>query len=148
MPQKKKSLSLRITQADFDRAQVVADRLGVRVSDVFRFALKVGLAKLAPLDDTKAQGRALMPAFVECGRDLADYFDLDAERLARIVNGEVEGDEQRVAVEDIEMLAMSGMQDHYLRSRLRQLNRTADGSMGMDDMLRRYLDEKYIESLD
>ena len=49
------------------------------------------------------------------------------------------GGEAGAAVTKIEMLAMSGMQDHYLRSRLRQLNRTADGSMGMDDMLRRHL---------
>jgi len=48
---RKQAVSLRLSAADIRKIKKLSKRLGVRDSDIFRYALKVMLAKLAPLCD-------------------------------------------------------------------------------------------------
>ena len=48
MDAKKKNVSLRMSQSDIDKVKAVSDRLGVKETDVLRFAVKQMLQKLAP----------------------------------------------------------------------------------------------------
>jgi hypothetical protein len=110
---RKKAVSIRISSSDVSKIKRLAKRLGVRDSDVIRFAVKSALAKLAPLQDPEVRGRNLVPMFVESGSELFHHFELDAMRLENIIN-----DERRVDHEDIQLIAMSGVQQPYLRWRL------------------------------
>jgi hypothetical protein len=120
----------------------MAKRLGVRDSDIIRFAIKSALARIAPLCDPAIRGRNLVPVLVESGDELIRYFELDAFRLEAIINDEVEPKSQ-VDRDDIALLALSGLRDEYLHMRLDN----GGGSVPSTESarsLRRYLYDKYV----
>jgi len=84
--------------SDVRKLKKLASRLGVRDSDVIRFAVKSMLTRLGPLYDAEMRGRALVPVFVEFGTELLRFFDLDGARLEAIVN---EGVDCAVRVGDL-----------------------------------------------
>src|SRR5262245_34705195 len=165
MESRKKAVSIRISTSDLSKIKRLAMRLGVRDSDVIRFAVKTALAKLAPLHDPAIRGRSLVPVFVESGTELLRYFDLDAMRLENIINEAAE-DERRVDHEDIQLIAMSGIQQPYLRWHLAAVpsaaaeRNTSNGTngwagasstsetqadhVGSAPSLKEYLYEKYV----
>ena len=67
--------------ADIRKVKKLAGRLGVRDSDVIRFAVKSMLGRLAPLIDSEVHGRNLVPVFVESGAELLRFFEIDASKL-------------------------------------------------------------------
>ncbi|MGH8208223.1 MAG: hypothetical protein ACREU6_01255, partial [Steroidobacteraceae bacterium] len=97
---------------DVRKVKKVASRLGVRDSDVIRFAVKSMLARLGPLYDPEAHGRNLIPVFVESGAELLRFFEIDASRLEAIINGGVDI-ERRVDRDDIALLALTGTPEPY-----------------------------------
>jgi hypothetical protein len=153
MENRKQAISIRMNAPDVRNVKRLAKRLGVRDSDVIRYAVKVLLARLSPLHDPNARGRSLVPVFVETGGDLCRHFDLDAMRLESIINEGVSPD-VRVAHEDIQLLAMSGVHRSYVRLRLASLNGQHQSfdqdniedstDEELDESLRRYLYEKYM----
>jgi hypothetical protein len=139
-------MSIRINTADLSKVKRLAKRLGVRDSDIVRFALKTMITRLVPLCDPEVRGRNLVPVFVESGAELLRYFDLDAAKLDAIINDET-GSERRVEREDIALLALTGSQDAYAALKLSELNREEDGALRDGELstsLRRYLYEKYV----
>ena len=159
MDSRKQAVSIRMTAADVRNVKRLAKRFGVRDSDIIRFAVKVMLRRLAPLHDPQVRGRSLVPVFVESGNEIFRFFELDAMRLDSIINeGADEG--SRVEHEDIQLIAMSGIQQSYARLRLSSIGtnkpngfvgRSAagrtDGSAEEEELgtsLRRYLYEKYV----
>lgn len=152
MGARKKAISVRIGEADLGNLRRLARRLGVRDSDVIRVAIKSLLAKWSPLHDVSVRGKNLVPVFLENGSELFRHFDLDTPRLDSIIN-EGAGDDVRVEMEDIQLIAMSGIQRSYLRWRLDHVGATVavNGSRQSDEdthpvehTLRQYLYEKYV----
>ena len=132
--------------SDVRKVKKLAGRLGVRDSDVIRFAVKSMLARLGPLYDTEVRGRNLVPVFVEFGTELLRFFDLDGTRLEAIVNEGVEPG-KRVDRDDIALLALSGAQEQYAALKLSELHQhdSAGGSQGdLASSLRQYLYDKYV----
>ena len=134
---RKQAVSLRLSAGDIRKIKKLSKRLGVRDSDVIRYALKVMLAKLAPLCDAAVRWRNLMPVF--------------EERLEAVINGGVE-DEHRVDADDIQLMAMIGMQRNYAKLSLRDLHDKVVAPLGtnaLDDTLstnfRRHLYTKYVQ---
>jgi hypothetical protein len=155
MDGRKQAVSIRLNSADLRNVKKLSKRLGVRYSDVIRYAVKSTLAKLGPLFDAETRGRNLVPVFVEAGTDMVRYLDLDAARLETIINDGASED-ARVDHADIQLLAMSGIQQSYARIRLTHIGTTrnngaasADREKPNDDeplvqSLRRYLYDKYV----
>lgn len=154
MAHRKKAISVRVGEADLVNLRRLAKRLGVRDSDVIRVAIKSLLGRWSPLHDTLVRGRNLVPVFLENAADLFRHFELDTPRLDSIINDGVNED-GRVAMEDIQLIAMSGVQRSYLRWRLEQVGSTPVDSTrhekqeALDDKqvehtLRQYLYEKYV----
>ena len=148
---RKQAVSLRLSAADIRKIKKLAKRLEVRDSDIIRYALKVMLAKLAPLCDPAVRGRNLMPVFVDTGVDILQHFELDEERLETIINHGAE-DGHRVDVDDIQLMAMIGMQRNYAKLSLRDLHEKVAAppvSNGLEDTLatnfRRHLYTKYVQ---
>ncbi len=146
--QRKQAMSIRLGESDIRKIKRIAKRLGVRDSDVIRFAIKSTLSRIAPLCDPAIQGRNLVPVFVESGDELIRYFELDAFRLQGIINDHVPAGTQ-VERDDVALLAMSGLREEYLVMRLK------DGSAGAGEpspgdagaktaSLRGYLYDKYV----
>lgn len=141
--QRKQAVSIRLGLSDVRKIKRVAERIGVRDSDVIRFAIKSMLSRIAPLCDAEVCGRNLVPVFVEAGCDLIAHFDLDAFRLESIIN-EGADEERRVAHDDVVLLAMSGTQQPYLKLRLGQVNGADGEGAPTVESLRHYLYAKYV----
>src|ERR1700723_4437923 len=84
--QRKQAGSIRLGESDIRNIKRIAQRLGVRDSDIIRFAIKSTLSRIAPLCDAAIRGRNLVPVLVESGDELIRYFELDAFRLDTIIN--------------------------------------------------------------
>jgi hypothetical protein len=144
---RKAAVSVRIGASDVRDVKAIARRLGVRDSDVFRYAVKNSLAQLAPLVDPKVQGRDLLPVFIEAGPGLLRYFELDAAKLGEIVNTGVDKPELRVAAEDLTLLSMAGIKESYALVKLGELLDDKEPlpaeKDGLVEILREYLYGKY-----
>lgn len=143
---RKQAVSIRMNAADVRKVKRLASRLGVRDSDVIRFAVKNMLAKLGPLYDPEAHGRNLVPVFVESGAELLRFFDIDASKLESIINNGVDGD-RRVERDDIALLALTGAQEPYAALKLSELDRTErrrQTTAELSESLRQYLYAKYV----
>lgn len=141
---KKKLISIRVRCHDVDRVKEISRRIGVRESDLFRFAIRMLLARFAPLRNVELGGRELLPLLMEFGTELAHYFELDAERLAWIINQGVEDPAKQVDSRDIELLIMSTVQESYAYLRLRDLTDEELKPQGVNGMVRRYIYDKYL----
>jgi len=142
---RKQAVSIRMNGGDIRKVKQLARRLGVRDSDVIRFAVKSMLARFAPLYDSEASGRNLVPVFVESGAELMRFFDIDATGLDAIINQGVE-QERRVDRDDIALLAMSSSQEPYAAIKLSELDsRASPGEPAeLSQSLRQYLYGKYV----
>jgi hypothetical protein len=141
--QRKQAVSIRLGEGDLRNIKRMSQRLGVRESDIIRFAIKTMLNRIVPLCDDAITGRNLVPVLVESGDELIRYFELDAYRLEKIIN-EQAGANTRVERDDIALLAMSGLREEYLVMRMQ-------GGTGMPAepavpgrSLRAYLYDKYV----
>lgn len=139
---RKQAVSIRLGPGDIRKVKQLAERLGVRDSDVIRFALKWTLNRIAPLCDPEIRGRSLVPVFVENGTELIRGFELDAFRLDAIINDGAEAD-RNVAHDDIALLALAGSQQSYALLRLRP-NGAGENSTASIEALRQYLYDKYV----
>jgi hypothetical protein len=145
---RKQAVSIRMNAADVRKVKKLANRLGVRDSDVIRFAVKSMLARLGPLYDSEVHGRNLVPVFVESGAEILRFFDIDATKLESIINQGVETD-RRVDRDDIALLALTGSQEPYAALKLSELNRSErrrqnPNAAELSESLRQYLYAKYV----
>lgn len=146
MDDKKQNISVRLNSSDLWKIKEIAKRLNVRESDVFRFAIKATLKKLIPLHDLEVRGSDLVPAFIECGTDLINYFDFDTNQLEKIINGGVEESAKKVKSEDIELLAMSGMKENPIYMKLKYITGKYEenGVIEPYTLIRQHLYDKYV----
>ena len=153
MSSRKRAVSIRMSAGDIVSVKKLAKRLGVRDSDVIRCAVKMMMSKLGPLADATVRGRNLVPLFMESGSDLFRHFDIDAIRLENIINDGVT-EEAQVDHDDIQLIAMNGVQRSYIKLRLSAIGNgnghhtepEAEHRNGerLDESLRQYLYEKYV----
>ncbi len=141
--QRKQAVSIRLGESDIRNIKRVAKRLGVRDSDIIRFAIKSTLNRISPMCDPAIRGRNLVPVLVESGDDLIRYFELDAFRLESIINDQVEEGRQ-VDRDDIALLAMNGLREEYLVMRLKDGDPSTDDPAPRARSLRGYLYDKYV----
>lgn len=141
--QRKQAVSIRVGASDIRNIKRIARRLGVRDSDIIRFAIKSTLSRIAPLCDPAIRGRNLVPVLVESGDELIRHFELDAFRLENIINDNVEAGRE-VERDDIALLALSGLREEYLVMRLKDGNGAPIEAAAQGRSLRGYLYDKYV----
>lgn len=152
---RKKAVSLRLNVSDIKRIKRISQRLGVRDSDVIRYAIKTLLFRLSPLSDPDVKGRSLVPLFLEGGAEIVHHFDLDAQQLGTIINEDVEPD-QAVSLEDLHLLAMTGGMEAGAPVDGGERNGSQGKVLGSplphgerrSSPMRRYLYEKYLYRID
>ncbi len=143
LDQRKQAVSIRLGESDLRNIKRMAGRLGVRDSDIIRFAIKSMLHRISPLCDDGITGRNLVPVLVESGDELIRHFEFDSYRLERIINERAQED-ARVDHDDIALLAMNGLREHYLLMRLNDNNGAPIDAGGQARSLRAYLYDKYV----
>jgi (2Fe-2S) ferredoxin len=140
---RKRAVSVRLGGSDVRNIKRIAQRLGVRESEIIRYAIKSTLSRIAPLCDPAIRGRNLVPVLVESGDELIRYFEMDSFRLESIINAHVE-DGRQVDRDDIALLAMSGLREEYLVMRLKDASGAPVDDVSQGQSLRRYLYDKYV----
>jgi hypothetical protein len=140
---RKQAVSIRLGDGDVRNIKRMAQRLGVRDSDIIRYAVKSMLSRISPLCDDAIRGRNLVPVLVESGDELIRYFELDAFRLDSIINDRA-GADTRVDRDDIALLAMSGLREQYLVMRMQDGSVVPEGVGTPGRSLRNYLYDKYV----
>ena len=128
--------------------------MGVRNSDVIRFALKCCIARLGPLLQPELKGRDLVPLFVDAGSDIVRYLDLDAAQIDSIINDDVAFGE-KVDRADIHLLAGTGAQQSYpwmrnagaVGARAAPLLSPGDEDSLLSHSLHRYFYDKYMSEV-
>lgn len=151
MEGRKQAVSIRLGAADLRNLKRLSRRLGVRYSDMIRFAVKSTLVRLGPLIDAEATGRNLIPVFLESGGEMVRYLDLDATQLETIINEGADAS-NRVEHGDIQLLAFSGLPRSYAKLRLASINGKAasaelphaDEDAPVEQSVRRYFYQKYV----
>jgi hypothetical protein len=154
MEGRKQAVSIRLNAADVRNLRKLSRRLGVRNSDIIRYAIKNALTRLAPLCDAETRGRALVPALVDAGGDLMRYLDLDIADLESVIN-EGAAPEQQVDRADVQLLAVSAPPPGYARLRLVRIGGArapegigapADGMAEESHLgsVRKYFYDKYV----
>jgi hypothetical protein len=140
--QRKQAVSIRLGDGDVRNIKRMAQRLGVRDSDIIRYAINAMLNRISPLCDEAITGRNLVPVLVESGDELIRYFELDAYRLESIINERTDA-QSRVDRDDIALLAMSGLREQYLMMRMNGSG-TPQEAAAPGKSLRNYLYDKYV----
>lgn len=138
---RKQAVSIRLNAADLRNLRKLSRRLGVRNSDVIRYAIKSVLARLVPLTDSDMKGRELVPVLLDSCAELMRYLDLDASSLQTIVN-EGAPPELQVDYADVQLLAMDSLQQSVVRLRLVRVGGATNGAS--DGSVRRYMYDKYV----
>lgn len=146
MQTKRKNISVRMSAWEQKRVREIAERLGVKESDMIRYSINNTLGKLMPFHDRSYKGASLMPAVLDSAEDLLRYFHLDAEQLNRIINDGVDDPQKRVAEEDLEMIVLGHFNEHYIQQKLMELCDVPVEVNGVQRALREYLIRKYILS--
>lgn len=144
--QRKQNISLRMNGSDLKKIKAIANRLHVRESDVYRFAIKTMLAKLGPLHNANLKGTDILPVLLEIGPEFVSYFNLDAAGLEQIINSDISTEERKVQMEDIELLALSASHENFVMLKLKELSKNDLSHQGISYMLREYLVNKYVEN--
>lgn len=141
---RKQAVSIRLGEGDVRNIKRMAQRLGVRDSDIIRYAIKSMLGRMSPLCDDAITGRNLVPVLVESGDELIRHFELDAFRLDSLINDRADVD-TRVDRDDIALLAMSGLREQYLVMRMKDDgNVLPHEAVTRSRSLRNYLYDKYV----
>ena len=135
---------MRISGHDLTRIRCISDRLSVKDSDVFRFAIWMLLNYLSPMDNETAHGDYLVPSLIKCGPELVNYFDLDVQQLQSIVNGGLKDSDHAVDLEDIDLLVSAQSHESIVFQRLQHFLQKMQEPMGASSLLQRYLTEKYL----
>ncbi|MCF6205218.1 MAG: hypothetical protein L3J59_16400 [Methylococcaceae bacterium] len=141
MNQRKEIVSLRLTNDDRTAVQSIADRLLVRESDIYRFAVNQLVTRLQKLLDSSCRGIDLLPLFLELREDLNYNLGFKKNQLYNIINHKELAPERQVSMEDIELLILP---HHLVRNRLKTLHDINDNNIDTDKWLRLYFKEKYL----
>ena len=95
-----------------------------------------------PLMHSDLKGPDFIVALLDCGQELMKYFEFDAHQIDKIVNHGVSNSDC-VSMEDIELVAIAGVNENYLAKRLSELGETVESRDKVLEVLRNYLVKKY-----
>lgn len=144
MNDSKQMISVRLVESDRMAVKAIANRLLIRESDVYRFAVNFFLNRFDCLADPSSQGSDLLLPFCELRRELSNTIPMKKHLLERIFNNSKVDPDKYVAMSDIELLLLP---NHLLKQRLQKLHRiphaALNGYADIEEHLKAYFIEKY-----
>ncbi len=144
MNDSKQMISVRLVESDRMAVKAIANRLLIRESDVYRFAVNYFLNRFDCLANPSCQGSDLLLPFCELRQELSHTIAMKKHLLERIFNNSAVNPDKYVAMSDIELLLLPA---HLLKQRLLKLQRAPSAavkdSADVEDRLKGYFIEKY-----
>ncbi len=141
MNERKNIVSMRLTDADRQAIQSIAERLYIRESDVYRFAVKQLLANMEVLLTSSHSGCDLLPLLLELREELIHHLGLKKNQLYNILNSGETKPEKYVSMSDVELLTLSKAS---LRQQLMHIHEPPEKNIDTDLWLKLYFSEKYF----
>jgi len=138
---KKHIVSMRLNNVDRIAVRATAERLFIRESELYRFAIYHLLNQLHKLHDESCSGADLIPLFLELKDELNTHLNLKKPQLFQIFNSRCTDADKFVAMSDIELLLLP---PQAVRQRLQQMSDTAKHKQSdTQAWLKDYFCEKY-----
>ncbi|MGH1471304.1 MAG: hypothetical protein ACRBCS_08930 [Cellvibrionaceae bacterium] len=141
---KKRNVSVRLSESDIKKMKGIADRFGVKESELFRYAVKSVLTKLMPFNDKNLRGADLVPAWLESGQDILTYFPMDAEQIENIFNFDINEKEKKIEQGDIDLIVLSNLNEKFVVKRLSEICDMNIGHSDVQRVLHKYIYDKYV----
>lgn len=138
----KKNISVRLSESDLRRLKDISTRLSVKDSDLFRFSVKLTLSRMMPLLRQEIKGIDVLLTMLDAGGDMLRYFEFDSHQIDKIVNKDAL-DEQRVSMEDIDLVSIAMLNQGYLKAQLIEMGEYPVEEVSPIMALRDYLYRKY-----
>jgi hypothetical protein len=139
--EKKHIVSMRLNNNDRNAIQMMASRLFVRESELYRFAVNTLLNRMHKLHDPDCTGSDLLPLFIELREELNQNLSFKKQQLFKIVNNGNAHPDKFVAMTDIELLLLP---QHLVRQRLLQIEDALSvREQNISAWLERYFAMKY-----
>ena len=138
----KKNISVRLSESDLRRLKDISSRLNIKDSDLFRFSVKLTISRMMPLLRQDMKGIDVLMTMLDSGGDLLRYFEFDSHQIDKIVNSDADAG-VRVAMDDIDLVAISTLNQDYLSTQLMEMGEPVSPSDNPLAVLRSYLYKKY-----
>lgn len=146
MNNKKQCVSVRLKPSDIEKVEKIARRLGVRNSDIMRYAIKTALTRLINFQNPTCLGKRLIPTLIQNANELNRHLDIDSDRLDNILNDGIHTPEERISRDDIELLALCGLPAHQIQPRLESIVGRQIDLAEVNQFVEDYLTEKYLNA--
>lgn len=144
MGNKKRNISVRLSESDIKKIKDIADRFGIKESELFRYGVKCMLTKLMPFNDPELRGADLIPAWLESGQELLSYFYIDADQLENIFNNNIGSLDKKIDRSDLDLMVLSNLNERFVIKRLSEICGVTLEQSDVKNVLKKYLHDKYI----
>lgn len=140
MKDAKQMISVRIDEDDRLAVQALANRLYVRESDIYRFAINHLIHHYHCLLDFDCCGGDLLIQLIDIRYELINTLGLRKHQLEKIINNGNCQPEKYVSMADMELFFMPS---HILKQHLLKLYASPQDKVNLESWLKEYLSNKY-----
>ncbi len=142
----RRSISVRIKLSELGRLKAIAKRLETRESNVFRYVLRIGLARLTNVLDGVVVPAQRWRLLIQLVGELSNDFGMDARACLDLLNSVSSGSMGELAPEDLELVNLAAKHPRVV---LEYLERQTGGAVATSNLvasLSEYLQAKYAEA--
>ena len=140
-----RNISVRLSDNDLDKLKGIAQRLGVKKSDVIRYAVKTIINRLIILSEAREQvdTQTLIMTLIENCNDLNRYFNFDSDKFETILSSIEIQNSINFDKQDIELLSLCGMSDEVIQKRFHRITGITQNKNVTSTHLKDFLINKY-----
>jgi hypothetical protein len=142
----RRSISVRIKLSDLGRLKAIAKRLETRESNVFRYVLRIGLARLTNVLDGVVVPAQRWRLLIQLVGDLSNDFGMDARACLDLLNSVSSGSMGDLAPEDLELVNLAAKHPRLVLESLERLTGGAVATTNLVASLSDYLQTKYPDA--
>ena len=142
----RRSISVRIKLSELGRLKAIAKRLETRESNVFRYVLRIGLARLTNVLDGVVVPAQRWRLLIQLVGELSNDFGMDARACLDLLNSVSSGSMGDLAPEDLELVNLAAKHPRVVLEYLERLTGGPVAATNLVASLSEYLQAKYPEA--
>jgi hypothetical protein len=139
----RRSISVRIKLSELGRLKAIAKRLETRESNVFRYVLRIGLARLTNVLDGVVVPAQRWRLLIQLVGELSNDFGMDARACLDLLNSVSSGSMGDLAPEDLELVNLAAKHPRVVLEYLERLTGGPVAATNLVASLSEYLQAKY-----
>ena len=139
----RRSISVRIRVAELGRLRALAKRLRTRESNIFRYVLRIGLARLTNVLDGAIDPAQRCRLLVQLVAEFAGDFGMDARACVALLNSTGEEPLGEFSLDDLDLIDLSATHPRVVQEHLAGLRGGRVPPENLAVALSEYLNAKY-----